>query len=151
MKRFRFRLESVLSLRAVAELAERERFGVAQRELAAALDARRLAAERRDTLARSIAESVAGTFRPAEHSASLRALDLARQAELEAARRAEQATTARDRARETWLAARSRLQVIERLQTRARDAHREAAEKAEQTLLDELASLASARASLPFA
>lgn len=151
MKRFRFRLESVLSLRAVAETAERERFGVAQRALDAALAERRAAAARRDALAAALAEAASGTFRPAEHAQGLLALDLARRAELDAARLAEQASAARDRARETWLAARRRLQVIERLETRARQAHRDDTDKAEQTLLDELASLSAARASAPFA
>lgn len=145
MKRFRFRLESVRALRALAERSARERFGAAQQRLAAALSELRAAEERRLALADALAASRSGSFRPADQVGGLLALQAAQQAEREAGRRHAEAQAASQRAREEWLAARRKLQVIERLEERARRAHRDAAEKAEQTLLDELASLAAAR------
>lgn len=149
MKRFRFRLESVLALRSLAERSGRERFGAAQQLLAAALAALRAAEARRLALAEALSASRQGSsFRPAEQAAGLAAL---RSAELEieaAARRHAEAVAASAKAREEWLAARRRLQVVERLEERARRAHREASDKAEQALLDELASLAAARSNL---
>ncbi len=147
MKRFRFRLEAVRGLRALAERSARERFGAAQRRVAAALADLRAAEERRLRLAEALATSRGGTFRPADQVGGLLALQEAERAERESAKRHAEARLAGERAREEWLAARRRLQVVERLEERARHAHREAAEKAEQAMLDELASLAAARTS----
>ena len=147
MKRFRFRLESVRAIRALAERSARERFGLAQQHLAATEAALRAAQLRRVELAEAINAARSGCFRPGEQSSSLSALTLARQAELDATRRRDEATTARERAREDWLAHRRRLQVIERLEEHARLAHREALDKAEQATLDELSSIAAARPS----
>jgi len=147
MKRFRFRLEAVLGLRALAERSARERFGAAQRRLADALADLRAAEQRRLDLADALAGSRSGSFRPADQVGGLLALQEAERGERDAAKRHAEARLAGERAREEWLAARRRLQVVERLQDRARRAHREAADKAEQALLDELASLAAARTS----
>lgn len=147
MKRFRFRLEAVLSLRALAEGSAREAFGRAQRRVADAQAARDAASRRRTELAEHLAASRSRLFRPAEQAEGLFALDLARQAELDADRLLAEASAARERARQDWLAARSRLHVIEHLKERAARAHRDAAEKAEQSLLDELAALSANRAS----
>lgn len=148
MKRFRFRLESVLALRALAERAARERFGAARRRAAEALDSLQAAVRERIALAEGLAAARGASFRPSEQAAGLVALAQAGRAEQEAGRRHAEALAAAERVREEWLAARRRLQVVERLQERARRAHREAAEKSEQALLDELASLAAARTSL---
>lgn len=147
MKRFRFRLESVRALRALAERSARERFGAAQQRLASALADLRAAEARRLAVAEALAASRSGSFRPADQIGGLVALQAAQEAERESGRRHSEAETASKRAREEWLAARRKLQVIERLEERARRAHREAAEKAEQVLMDELASLAAARLS----
>ncbi len=147
MKRFRFRLESVLALRALAERAARERFAAAQRQALAALQALHGATQGRIALAEALAAARGACFRPAEQAGGLLALRAAERMEQEAATRHAEAASAADRAREEWLVARRALQVVERLQERARRVHREAVEKAEQSLLDELASLAAARSS----
>ncbi len=147
MKRFRFRLEAGLGLRALAERSARERFGAAQQRLAAALAELRAAETRRLQLAEALAASRGGVFRPADQVGGLLALQEAERAERESAKRHAESLAASTRAREEWLAARRRLQVVEKLEERARRAHREAADKAEQAMLDELASLAAARPS----
>ena len=148
MKRFRFRLESILGLRAVAERAAFERFAASRRQLASIAAELHAAEARRDALAEALAASRAGSFRPSMQAAGHLALQDAERAGKEAARRHTEALAASERAREEWLVARRRLGVIERLGERARRIHREAAEKAEQALLDELASIAAARSSL---
>lgn len=145
MKRFRFRLESVRGLRDLAERRERERFGLAQQKAAAAFEAVRVARERRAGIALSLASSHLGSFRAVDRVGGMAALRIAERGEAEAVRLLSEAEAARDRAREEWLAARRNLQVIERLEERARLAHREAADKAEQNLLDELGSMSAAR------
>ena len=145
MKRFRFRLEAVRTLREVAERGQREAFGAAQQKCAAAEAAARAAVADRLELFACVAGTRTGVFRPAEQSAGLEALRQAERRELAAAKSAREAGEARDRARESWLEARRALQIMERLEEKARAAHREAAEKAEQALLDELASIGTAR------
>jgi flagellar export protein FliJ len=148
MKRFRFRLESVRALRDVAERAAREQFGVAQQKLAAAEEAARAAAAARVALSEALAGARTGTFRPGEQVAGLQWLQQATRTEADAVRETAAARTVRDRAREDWLAARRRLQVMQKLEERARLHHRTEADKAEQTLLDELASLSRSRFAL---
>lgn len=146
MKRFRFRLEAVRTLREVAERAQREAFGAAQQRLATAEAAVQAAATARRELFDRVAGTRSGVFRPSEQTAGLEALRQAAQQEAAAEKVRQEAASAREKARETWLEARRALQIIERLEEKARAAHREAADKAEQSLLDELASIGAARA-----
>ncbi len=145
MKRFRFRLESVRALRDLAERAARERLGVAQQKVAAAADSLRATELRRAEMAEALAGTRSGSFRPSEQIAGMEALRSIERAEVEARRVLTEAQAACDRVREEWLESRRRLKVIEKLEERARLAHREAAEKSEQAILDELASLATTR------
>jgi len=145
MKRFRFRLEAVRTLREVAERGQREAFGVAQQRLAAAELAAQAAATARRELFERVAGTRTGVFFPSEQTAGLEALRRAEKRETDAARVVKEAAEARDQARERWLEARRALQVMERLEEKARAEHREAADKAEQTVLDELASISALR------
>ncbi len=147
MKRFRFRLASVRSLRELAERRARENFGHAQQAVTEASANLQAAEQARLRLADSLAGTRATTFRPVEQIAGLGALRQAERAEAESARRLTVAQQNLAQARERWLAARRDLQVMQRLEERARLAHRTEADKAEQTLLDELAALATARPS----
>lgn len=145
MKRFRFRLEAVRTLREVAELGQREAFGAAQQRLAAAERTVQAAADARRELSERLAGSRTGMFRPAEQSSGLEALSRAMQREATAGKARQEAVEERDRARESWLEARRALQIMQKLEDKARSEHRAAAEKNEQTLLDELASIGVAR------
>jgi flagellar export protein FliJ len=145
MKRFRFRLEAVRAIRDLAERAARERFGVAQQKVAAAADALRATELRRAELTEALAGTRAGSFRPGEQIGGMAALRTLERAEVEARRVLAETQAACERVREQWLEARRGLKVIEKLEARARLSHRDAAEKAEQALLDELASLATTR------
>lgn len=145
MKRFRFRLESVRALRDLAEKAARERLGQAQQKVSAAADTLRATEIRRAELAEALANTRSGSFRPSEQIGGMAALRTVERSETEARGLLAEAQAACERVREEWLETRRRLKVIEKLEERARHAHRDAAEKAEQTLLDELASLATTR------
>jgi flagellar export protein FliJ len=150
MKRFRFRLESVRALRDVAEGKAREAFGQAQQQVVVAQQAVQAAEQRRTDLNAALAGARAGTFRPSEQVAGLAALRQAEQEIIAANRRLTEVEAARDWARGVWLTARRALQVMQKLEERARLVHREANDKAEQSLLDELASNSIARLT-PFA
>jgi flagellar export protein FliJ len=145
MKRFRFRLETVRSLRAIAERAARERFVLAQGRLAAALATARAAEQRRLAVAEALAGSRTGCFLPSAQVGGLAALGQAERDAREAERLHQEAVVDSARVREEWLAARRRLQAVERLEERARRAHCEFMEKTEQAQLDEIATIAAAR------
>ena len=145
MKRFRFRLESIRALRDVAERKAREGFGLAQQQVVLAEQAVQAAEVRRSELNTAITGARAGSFRPADQVAGLAALTQSEREVAEAGRRLGETEKARDLSREGWLNARRALQVMQKLEERARLAHREAADKAEQTLLDEIASMTLAR------
>ncbi len=147
MKRFRFRLESVRSLRDLAERRAREGFGLAQQTVADATAHLRAAEQARIQLAESLSTARASVFRPVEQIAGFGALRQAERTEAEFTRRLTVAQQGLAQARERWLASRRDLQVMQRLEERARLAHRTESDKAEQSLLDELASLATARPS----
>jgi len=145
MKRFRFRLESIRNLRDVAERKAREGFGLAQQQVLLAQQAVEAAEVRRSELNAAISSARAGSFRPSEQVSGLAALVQADREVAEAGRKLGEVEKARDLAREGWLTARRALQVMQKLEERARLAHREASDKAEQTLLDEIASMTLAR------
>ncbi len=145
MKRFRFRLESVRTLRELAERKAREQFGLAQQKVTEAAESLHLAKVRRSELISSLAGTRTGRFRPADQVGGMAALRVAEKQEIEAERVLAETEKNRDRVREDWLLARRGLQIIQKLEERARFAHRDAADKAEQSLLDELGSMAAAR------
>ena len=145
MKRFRFRLESVRALRDVAEGKARENFGLAQQQVVVAEQVVQATELRQSELNAAINGARAGTFRPSEQVAGLAALSQADREVAEAVRKLGEVEKARDLARDGWLVARRALKVMQKLEERARHAHREASDKAEQSLLDEIASMTLAR------
>jgi flagellar export protein FliJ len=145
MKRFRFRLESIRALRDVAERKAREGFGLAQQQVRLGQQTLEATEARRSELNAAITSARSGNFRPSEQVAGLAALGQADREVAEARRKLGELEKARDLAREGWLTARRALQVMQKLEERARLAHREACDKAEQTLLDDIASMTLAR------
>jgi flagellar export protein FliJ len=146
MKRFRFALQSVATLRELRELRARESLAAAirvceQAELALA-DAR----GRRELIEDLVRSGRAFTQRAAEHVAFLRALRLAAADEMTARRNVEQAHSVRDQRLAEYYEASRAVKVMDNLETRARAAHRLATEHEEQTVLDERSSVAAARA-----
>ncbi len=148
MKRFRFPLQSVSTVRAWRERAAREAFATAVQQLAQADQALQQVRTRVVELENLLRHGQATTFRPQEHAAAVTAY----QHELLNVRAAEEKRAAADsaltRARQDWQAARNQLRVINQLEQRARQAHGLAQEKDEQSALDEIATLRASRAGL---
>ena len=147
MKRFRFPLQSVATLRYWREREAREQFAARVHELNAAEEAHRRSEARLSELEQVVRSARSGTFRPSEQAASLAAY---RSEQLEVQRTAAacaEAKTAVDRAREGWQLRRNELRAVEKLEQRARHSHRLENERDEQVLLDEIASMRGPRVS----
>ncbi len=137
MKRYRFPLKSVATVRALAELRCRERFSAA---LQACVEMERQLAAIRATLAEfesNLRSGRAGKFRPADQAAYLSAFraETVRatktEGEVAAARKALEA------ARQVWLESRRDQRVIEKLEERSRQAYRYEVAREDQLALDE--------------
>lgn len=141
MKRFLFPLQSLTTVRTWREREAREAFAGAVQRLGRAEEQLREAQERRAEFETLLRRRQTATFRPAEHAGFLAAL-AHQSAQVERAveaRRAAQAAV--DQARLAWHGTRTDLRVVEQLEKRARQHHRLAEERAEQGVLDEIASM----------
>ena len=139
MKRFRFPLQPVVVLRAHSELRAREAFGAAMLGLVRAEE--QLAATR-SLVARFAAALSAGRqerFSAAAEAQSLSAYRRECVVEAEAERAMIAARTAMVRRRVDYVDAHQRLDIVERLEARARAAHRVDASRNEQAEFDDLA------------
>jgi flagellar export protein FliJ len=99
---------------------------------------------RRELLEDLVRSGRASTLRAAEHVAFLGALYSASNDESAARREVDQAHATRDRRLSEYYDAARALKVLTNLEIRARASHRLAAEREEQTALDERASIAGA-------
>lgn len=146
MKRFRFSLQSVATLRSLKELRAKEHLAAAIRALEQATLTRAKARAERAELERIMRDGRAATTTAVRHVASLDALAHACLAETAAEKALATAAAHRDdRVAEYHEAARA-LKAVTNLEARARDNHRRAREREEQNALDERAGLAAARA-----
>lgn len=145
MKRFRFPLESVKTVRGLHEQRAREAFTAELRLLEQAEDRLRTTREQRRALTDSIVAARSVAFNSGELAAGLNAFHLAVEAETEAAKARGLANTRLEQARERWMESRRQLEMVHRLEHRARQEHREACEKGEQAAIDEIATLNLAR------
>ncbi|MBI3887288.1 MAG: flagellar FliJ family protein [Opitutae bacterium] len=139
MKRFRFPMKSVATVRELAELRARESFAQA---IAVVTKAEELLAEVRRRMEELREIVVAGrlqSFRPRDHVAFLEAYHAEHRHEIEARHAVVAATNVLEQRRQDWLEARRALKLIRNLEARARTVHRSAAEHESQRELDELA------------
>ena len=138
MKRFAFPLRPVAVLREHRELRAREAFAASIQALVRA--EREHDRARRDLarLAEAISMRRDGRFAAAVEGQNLAAYRRECTAEAEAARGAATARAAMERHRHDHLEAHRKLEMIRRLETRARAAHRGAAARLEQAELDDL-------------
>ncbi|MFH1499444.1 MAG: flagellar export protein FliJ [Verrucomicrobiota bacterium] len=147
MKKFRFPLGSVITLRRMREGERREAFAdavhkyVGAEEALAAVD--RQVADLEDIIA---AERVLGCNAAAQVS-FLHALADERERRVKAASLVDQAKAAMEQARLAWLEATRELRLVEILEGKARATHRFATEREEQALLDDRTNALFARAS----
>jgi flagellar export protein FliJ len=145
MKPFRFRLESVRSLRELDEQKRREKLAQAAHALREAEDALGQARTAAEALAIALASQSEKAFRAIDKTAALASLSCA-EAEIkrrEATR--EEAVGAKKTAYVAWVEAHQALEVIERLAERQKRHHQQEALRAEQAELDEFAGLLASR------
>jgi len=143
MKRFRFSLQSVATLRALKELRARENLAASIRAVEQALLAHAKAHTQREDLEGMLRAGRSTLIRAGEQVAFLGALAAANLAEAASRQALAEAGTQRDhRVTEYHEAARD-LKSLAKLETRAREKHRLAREREEQNALDERAGLAS--------
>lgn len=139
MKRFRFPLRPVAVLRAHREVRAREAFAAALQRYAAAQDEQRRIGVRMRALEASLFNGREKNFRPAE--AALLLADYRREcaAESEGERLVIIARDAAQKARIEYLEAHRQLEILDRLEKKAREIHRLENNRVEQSEMDELA------------
>ncbi len=148
MKKFRFTLKSVQTVRHIRELRAREVFGEAVRAEAAAQAALTAARDELAELERVVAAKRSGTFLPAEQISFLYEFQVQR----ERVKRATEGLTLAQRtlakAREGWIAARKDVRMIDNLESKARMEHRLESDREEQALLDDRTNATAGRVQL---
>jgi flagellar export protein FliJ len=144
MKRFRFPLQPVATLRDRQEMLARQQFARAVQEAARCAAALDDATARVDALVAALLDGRAGRHGGAVHAAHLAAHQLEVQAAARAAAALAAAEHARETARQRWLEARLQVRLIENLRERARTRHLAETFRAEQVQLDERAPRDSA-------
>lgn len=145
MKRFRFPLRPVAVLRAHRESRARESFAAAVR---AYVQAEAVLAAARESVGRLGAALTAGRrtrFNAAEEAHTLAAYRRECAAEIEAERAVIAARDLMGRRRAEYLEAHRNLEVVNKLEHKARATHRAAAAREEQSEFDELAARLIAR------
>lgn len=147
MKKFQFRLHSLLLVRETAERRLREVF-FAKRHASLVAEGRvRDASARREAALEQMRHDRAHSLAAwscVQRFASLTMLEeeIAK-ARAEAAERAKE----RDEARRDWVEARKQLKIVERLREKAQETHALEMQRAEQAVLDELSVLRRTRSS----
>lgn len=144
MKRFRFALQPVATLRDRQEMLAREEFARAVQEVARCAAALDDATDRVDALVAALLDGRAGRHGGAVHAAHLAAHRIEVQHAARAAAALAAAEQARESARQRWLEARVQVRLIANLRERARTRHAAENHRTEQAQLDERARRESA-------
>jgi flagellar protein FliJ len=146
MKKFRFPLRSVATVRAMRELRARDAFTQAVHAFVRATEdlhrVQRQLAELEDILRDERTRS----FRPSDQASFIAAFHSESRREAEAGHAVLEARRAMDAARAAWLETRRDVRIVEKLEVRARLAHRHAADREEQAALDDRTNALAARA-----
>lgn len=145
MKRFRFPLRPVAVLRAHRELRAREALAAAIGELTAA--ERNLASIRArvDRLGSALTAARDGSFAALEAASSLSVFRRESLAEAEVTRAVADARRLVEQRRQEYLVANRELEIVRRLEAKARAAHRAEGLREEQIVLDDFAGFRAAR------
>lgn len=148
MKRFRFPLRPVAVLRAHQEMRAKEVFAAAVHAYVAAEEHLAETRARVARLADALNEHRGAAYAAADAAAMFRAYRAECAAQMREEREVIEARDAMLRRRGEYFDAHRELQVVQRLEEKARHAHRAAAARAEQGELDELAGLRHGRGSV---
>ena len=148
MRKFRFSLRSVETVRGMLELRAREAFTEALHAFFAAEDQLRQVREQRRKLEEILGASRGATMRPADQVTYLNAYHAELERERQATAASETAKAELDKRREAWVTARRDLRVIENLEVKAREVYRRELEYEEQKILDDRTNATAGRAPL---
>lgn len=150
MKKFRFPLRSLATVRSMHELRAREQFSVTVRNYVAAEEHLKLLQARVAELEQILRSGRAQVFRPADEASFLAGYKEQTVAAAKAAEALKSARAAMEDARQAWLASRRDVRVVDNLEQKARHAHRREVEREDQAALDDRTSALAARATSSF-
>ncbi len=149
MKKFRFPLHSVATVRSMRELRAREQFSVAVHACVLAEERLQLLRSRLAVLEEVLRSGRTRTFRAGDEASFLEAYRAETHAADQASAELEKARAAMEVARQGWLGSRRDLRVVENLEQKARAFHRREVEREDQAALDDRTSALAARAVAP--
>jgi flagellar FliJ protein len=145
MKKFRFPLRSVTTIRNLRELRAREQFSAAVQTYIAADEQLQSIRAKLTELEDILRSGRAQRFRPTDEVSFIQAL---KDETIKATRADAAVTTARNAmevARQAWLESRRDLRVLENLERKARTLHRQETERENQAAMDDRTSALVAR------
>lgn len=146
MKKFRFPLRSVATVRSMRELRAREQFSLAVHTYVTAEERLQLLRGRLAALEEVLRNGRTQTFRAGDEATFLEAYRAETIAATKAAVELEKVRAAMEAARQAWLVSRRDLKVVESLEQKARANHRRETEREDQAALDDRTSALAARA-----
>lgn len=137
MKKFRFPLKSLATVREARELQAREAFSAAVNAAAVAEQRLRSVRQRLTELERVMLGERSTLFRPADQSAFLYSHELEVRREREARDALAEAQAVVEQRRKDWMLSRRDLRLIEKLESKARASHQRELERELQLQLDD--------------
>ena len=146
MKKFRFPLRSVATVRALRELRAREVFSAAVHVYVGAEERLGEVRNRIEELVEIMRGARSRNFRASDQVAFLQAHQREITGEKAAIKAVEQARAEMERCRQAWLEARRDVRLMDNLELKARTTHRSELEREEQALLDDRTNALFARA-----
>jgi flagellar FliJ protein len=146
MKKFRFPLRSVATVRSIRELRAREQFSIAVNAYVKAEEYLQMMRARLTALEDVLRSSRAQNFRAGDEASFLEAYKIETTATAKASAEVEKARAAVETARQAWLGTRRDLKVVESLEQKARAVHRRTVEREDQAALDDRTSALVGRA-----
>lgn len=138
MKAYRFRLDSVLTLRTWEEERARTAYGQALQQERKFVDQLRAVEQRIERDTELMRGAVAGTVQPEERTARWRHLLLLERERSDTAQKLVSARRIREQKMKLLVDAHRRVQILDKLKSRQKQAHQAEAARQEQRELDEL-------------
>ena len=146
MKKFRFPLRSVATVRTLRELRAREQFSFAVHAYVLAEEHLEVLRGRLAALEDVLRNGRTQVFRAGDEASFLEAYKTETLAVAKASAEVEKARAAMETARQAWLGSRRDLKVVESLEQKARATYRREVERDDQAALDDRTSALAARA-----
>lgn len=145
MKKFRFPLRSVATVRALREMRAREQFSSTVQAYVAAEEHLQELRARLAELEAILRTGRAKTFRAGDEASFVEAFKKETVRATKAAEETAKARAAMEAARQAWLESRRDVRVVEKLEHKARAEHTRESEREDQAALDDRTSALAAR------